>query len=116
LTIYLDGTSTAGRLTAGLYTELSGHPRTLLAQGSSTTLTPGAWNTITIPAVSVTAGTRYWIAILGTQSGTLVFRDDPAGTCTSETSALKTLTTLPSTWTTGTTYGGSCPLSAYGSP
>jgi hypothetical protein len=116
LTIYLDGTSTVGRLTVGLYTEAGGHPGTLLAQGSSTALTPGAWNTVAIPAVNVTAGTRYWIAVLGTQSGTIVFRDDPAGTCIAETSAQKTLTALPATWTTGQTWGGSCPLSAYGSP
>jgi hypothetical protein len=115
LTIYLDGTSTTARLTAGLYADANGHPRTLLAQGSRTSPTPGAWNTITIPGVAVTAGTRYWIAIMGTQGGTIVFRDDPAGTCTSETSAQKSLTSLPSTWATGTTYGGSCPLSAYGS-
>jgi hypothetical protein len=116
LTIYLDGSSTTGRLTAGLYTDANGHPGTLLAQGAGTTLMPGAWNTIAIPAVNVTAGTRYWIAVLGDPSGTLVFRDDPAGICTSETSAQRTLTALPSAWTTGATWGGSCPLSAYGAP
>jgi hypothetical protein len=116
LVIYLDGTSTATRLVAGLYTDAGGHPQTLLAQGSSSALTPGAWNTIAIPAVSVTAGTRYWITILGTQSGALVFRDSPSGGCLSESSSQTTLTALPSTWTTGPIWGGSCPLSAYGSP
>jgi Domain of unknown function (DUF4082)/Bacterial Ig-like domain/Bacterial Ig domain len=115
LTIYLDASATVGKLAVGLYTDSPGHPKTLLAQGSSATLTRGAWNTISIPAVSVTAGTRYWIALLGTTSGNLVFRDNPAGTCISETSSQKTLTALPATWTTGQTWGGSCPLSAYGS-
>jgi hypothetical protein len=115
LSLYLDSTATVGRVFIGLYTDAANHPKTLLAQANSTTLTRGGWNTISIPAVSVTTGTRYWIAVLGTQSGTIVFRDDPAGTCLSETSSQKTLTTLPATWATGTTYGGSCPLSAYGS-
>jgi hypothetical protein len=115
LSIYLDSTATVGRLVAGLYTDGANRPQTLLGQGSSTALTAGGWNMITIPAVSVTAGARYWIAILGTQSGTIVFRDDAAGTCISETSSQKTLTALPVTWTTGSTWAGSCPLSAYGS-
>jgi hypothetical protein len=115
LSIYLDATSTATRLVAGLYTDANGHPGALLAQGSSTLLAPGVWNSIAIPAVSVITGTRYWIAILGTQSGTLVFRDNPLGTCASETSTQTTLTALPATWTTGIVWGASCPLSAYGS-
>jgi hypothetical protein len=116
LTIYLDATSTATRLVAGLYTNGSNHPAALLAQGNTTALTPGSWNTITIPGVSVTSGTTYWIAILGTGSGALVFRDSPSGGCLSENSSQTTLTTLPATWTTGAVWTGSCPVSAYGSP
>ena len=114
LVIYLDATSTATRLVAGLYTNGSNHPAALLAQGSSTTLTPGSWNTITIPGVSVTTGTTYWIAVLGTGSGALVFRDNPGGSCVSESSTQTTLTALPATWSTGAVWAGSCPLSAYG--
>jgi len=88
----------------------------LLTQGSSSALTPGSWNTIAIPAVNVTAGTTYWIAILGTQGGTLFIRDSPSGGCLSESSSQTTLTALPATWTTGSVWAGSCPLSAYGSP
>ena len=64
-------------------------------------------------STAVTAGERYWIALLGTGSGQIAFRDQPAG-CRSETTpdALD-LDTLPATWTTGSDWDD-CPLSAYG--
>ncbi len=109
---YLDGSSTATKLVAGLYNDNAGHPGALIAQGSSTALTPAAWNTITIPGAIVTAGQPYWIAILGTNSGLLRFRDRNGG-CKSEASAQSNLTSLPSSWATGSIYP-SCPLSGYG--
>jgi outer membrane protein assembly factor BamB len=112
LLIYLDASSTAATLVAGLYADSAGHPGALIAQGSSSALTPGAWNTITIPGAIVTASNPYWIAVLGTQSGTLRFRDRNGG-CNSETSAQSNLTSLPSSWATGTIWP-SCPLSGYG--
>lgn len=113
LSIYVDASSTARAMAAGIYADASGHPGALIAQGSSTQLTAAAWNTIPIPGAIVSAGTPYWIAVLGTQSGTLAFRDVNGG-CKSETSAQTNLTALPSTWVTGTAYP-SCPLSGYGS-
>jgi len=113
LSVYVDASSTAKTLVAGIYADSSGHPGALIAQGSSSQLTTGAWNTITIPGAIVSAGTPYWIAILGTQSGTLAFRDGSGG-CKSETSLQTNLTALPSTWVTGVVYP-SCPLSGYGS-
>jgi len=113
LAIYLDTGSSAAKVTAGIYTDTGAiKPGTLLAQGSTTALTAGAWNTITIPATAITAGTPYWLAILGTNGGTIRFRDTPGG-CRSESSASSALTTLPTTWATGTKYTD-CPLSAYG--
>jgi len=112
ITMYLDAGSTAGKVTVGIYADSGGHPGILLGQGGSTQLVPNAWNTISISPVSVTTGTKYWIAILGTQSGTLRFRDAKSG-CVSETSASSSLTSLPSAWTTGVVYND-CPLSAYG--
>jgi hypothetical protein len=110
--LYLDATSASTNMTVGLYANASGHPGTLLTQGSSTALTNGAWNSISVPAVSVIQGTSYWIAILGTQSGVPRFRDRNPGSCSSETSSQTTLTALPATWTTGTVFS-TCPLSAY---
>ena len=117
LSIYLDASSTAATLVAGLYTNSgAGSPAQLMAQGSSSgLLTAGAWNKISIPGATVSAGTRYWIAILGTQSGTPKFRDAPTGGCASQTSAQNNLTALPLSWSTGASWPGTCVLSAYGS-
>lgn len=117
LSVYLDSSSTTTTLIVGLYGDSGGgHPGTLIAQGSSSQLQAGAWNTISIPGATVTAGNRYWIAILSPQnaSGTLKFRDGTATGCTSETSSQTNFTALPSTWVTGAVWP-SCPLSAYGS-
>ena len=115
LTVYLDATSTATSLVAGIYSDVGGHPGALLAQGSGTSLSAGAWNKISLPTpgATVSAGMPYWIAILGTQSGTPRFRDRSGG-CLSETSSQAALTALPASWTTGVVYND-CPLSAYGS-
>ncbi len=112
LLVYLDTTSTATRVYLGLYADNAGHPGALLSQGNSTSLTKGAWNTIPTTGATITSGTKYWIAILGTTSGTVAFRDGRGG-CKSETNRTIGLTSLPGTWTTGTVYSD-CPLSAYG--
>jgi hypothetical protein len=112
LSLYLDPSSTAAKVTVGLYTDTGTHPGTLLTTGSTTTPAAGAWNTITVPATAITAGTRYWIALLGTQSGTIRFRDTQGG-CSAESSASSSLTALPATWAAGTRWAD-CPLSAYG--
>ncbi|MGZ4993177.1 MAG: beta strand repeat-containing protein [Methylobacter sp.] len=116
LSIYIDASSTATALVTGLYSDSgTGHPGALIAQGNNTSsLTAGTWNTIPISGASITQGTRYWIAMLGTQSGTLHFRDAPTGGCSSETSTQNNLTVLPPTWSTGATWPGTCLLSAYG--
>jgi hypothetical protein len=113
LALYLDSTSTVSQMVAGLYADAGGHPGSLLSQGSSAQVVAGAWNPISLPVTSVVAGTPYWVAILGTTSGTLVFRDATQGGCASETSAQNSLTSLPSTWTTGTA-SSTCPISAFG--
>jgi hypothetical protein len=80
--------------------------RTLAAPKSA------AWNVVKIPATSVTTGTSYWIALLGT-GGTLKFRDRCCGSGSAvETSSLSNLTTLPGSWTTGGLFKDG-PVSAY---
>lgn len=113
LTVYLDQGNTVGQLTIGLYTDNGGDPGTLLTQASTTQMTAGTWNTIPVSPVSITSGVAYWIAILGTQSGTIAFRDNSGPNCGDEGSAQTNLTSLPATWTTGPIWG-TCPLSAYG--
>jgi outer membrane protein assembly factor BamB len=111
--VYVDASSTATKIYLGLYADNNGHPGALLTQGNSSSLTAGAWNTISVSSANVSSGTKYWIAILGTTSGTPFFRDHANGACKSETSSQTTLTSLPATWSTGTGYTD-CPISAYG--
>jgi outer membrane protein assembly factor BamB len=112
VSVYLDATSTAAKVTIGLYADSSGHPGSLLGQGTTAQPTAGAWNTIAISPVSVTQATKYWIAILGTQSGTPRYRDRKGG-CSSELHAASGLSALPLVWSTGAVYDD-CPISAYG--
>ena len=114
LAIYLDRSSTAQQLAVGLYADAAGHPGTLLTQGSTAQPQPGAWNAIAMPAANVVKGTRYWIAILSSGSGTVEFRDTNKGNCSSETSAQTNLSSLPASWTTGARWA-TCKVSAYGS-
>jgi hypothetical protein len=112
LSVFLDGSSSAARLIVGLYADADGHPGALLAQGSTSSPVAGAWNTVSIAPRSVSTGAVYWIAILGTQGGTLYYHSK-AGSCAAEASAQTSLTALPSFWVTGT-EAVSCPASAYG--
>ncbi len=112
LEAYVDATSGATQLVAGIYSDNGGHPGTLLAQGTLSSPTAGAWNTVPLPSTSITQGTTYWIALLGPSgAGTLHFRDTSRGT-RSENSSQTNLTSLPSTWTTGPAWTDS-PVSAY---
>ena len=113
LALFLDSTSTVSQVVAGLYADAAGHPGSLLSQGISPQLLAGAWNTISLPTTSVTVGRAYWIAVLGTTSGTMVVREGAGASCSSETSSQSALTSLPSTWATGGA-GSTCPLSAFG--
>ena len=114
LTVYVDTGSTATRLVAGLYADAGGHPGALLGQGALNAPTANAWNDVPLPGVAVTAGTAYWIAILG-PSGTLRFRDRCCGSGSpAEVHAGTGLSALPAAWATGATYRDG-PLSAYGS-
>jgi outer membrane protein assembly factor BamB len=115
LNIYVDASSTAGGVVVGLYSDNAGTPGALLTQGSLSAPVAGAWNKITVPQVSVTTGTSYWIAVLGTTRGTLAFRDTSGSTCVSQASSSTSLTTLPATWVPGSTWQ-SCLVSAYAAP
>lgn len=112
--VYLDATSTATELVAGIYSDNNGHPGTLLGQGKLSTLKSGATNTVTIPSTSLVGATRYWIALLGTK-GQIKFRDRMgSGVSPLETSAAGNLINLPSQWATGTVYPKDGPMSVYG--
>jgi hypothetical protein len=114
LTLYVDRTKTASQIVLGLYTNSSGHPGTLLGQSTISSPTKGAWNSATISSTNLTSGTTYWIAVLGPSGGgTLQFRDQASGG-NSQTSSSTTLSTLPTTWSTGATFSTGS-LSAFAS-
>jgi len=114
ISVYVDAASTATTLTAGLYADNNGNPGTLLAQGTLSSLTAGAWNDVAVTASAISSGTKYWIALLSPNgAGTLRFRDRCCGGgSTAETSAQTTLSTLPATWAVGSHYSDG-PASVY---
>jgi O-glycosyl hydrolase len=112
LRVYLDETSRATTLVAGLYADAGGHPGSRIAQGTDDSPRPGAWSTVNLIDASVSAGSRYWVAVLGSD-GTLAFRDSSDGNCSSETSTSSSLKSLPSVWASGDRWS-TCQISAYG--
>jgi hypothetical protein len=113
--VYVDSGSTATSLVVGVYSDSATHPGTLLAQGKLVSPAAAAWNVVALASgASLTAGTNYWIALLGT-GGTLRFRDRCCGGGTpAEVPAQLNLTTLPATWSTGARYSDG-PASVYAS-
>src|SRR5262249_17913369 len=72
----------------------------------------GTWNTVALPSASVTAGAKYWIAVLAPSgAGTVQFRDVATGG-RSQTSAQSGLTGLPATRSPGANFGNA-PMSAH---
>jgi hypothetical protein len=116
LSIYIDSSSTATQVVLGLYSNTgTNNPGNLLTQGTLANPAKGAWNSVVVPSAGVTAGAKYWIAVLTpVGAGTVQFRDVPSGS-PAQASAQGNLTTLPSTWATGQNYVNS-PMSAYGAP
>jgi hypothetical protein len=113
--LYVDASNTAGKIVVGIYSDKNGAPEALQREATISNVRAGSWNYVDFSSLPVTAGKRYWIAVLGPKgTGTIRFRDQGSGGGTSQTSALHTLTALPTTWIPGTNWT-SAPLSAYGS-
>ena len=111
LTLYVDSGSGATTLKAGVYSDASGRPGTLLASGSLSAPRTAAWNTVVLSSnPTLSSGTTYWIALLGT-GGQINYRDTSTGSC-SQSNATTGLSNLPATWSPGTTWP-TCNLSAY---
>jgi Big-like domain-containing protein/PKD domain-containing protein len=114
LSIYVDSGSTATAMIAGIYSDADGHPGTLLTKGMLSAPAPLAWNDITVPDAPLVRGQTYWLAVLGVGDGALRFRDGLGIACHSEVSRSATLTTLPTTWQTGSAWA-SCNISGHAS-
>jgi hypothetical protein len=113
LSLYVDATSTASQLEAGIYADANGHPGPLIAKGKLSTIVAGRWNTIPMPPATINANQTYWIALMA-PSGNLKFRTAATTGSVAESSAEATLTTLPARWTTGVLASGAA-ISMYGS-
>jgi hypothetical protein len=112
--LYLDSHNSAGTIVVGLYSNAGSHPGSLLTTGSGPSSSAGTWTTVSVAPSQLTAGTTYWLAVLG-RGGTLRYRDRGRGSCPSQTSAQTNLGGLPASWTTGEAYAD-CPVSAYVTP
>lgn len=113
LRVYLDQSSSASKLILGVYSDANDSPKNLLATGTLAAPQAGVWNSVALAGLQITAGQRYWIAILApTGAGLVKFRDISAGGGTTWTSRQNNLTALATTWSNGTLYDNS-PASAY---
>lgn len=110
--------SSSGNTTcvAGIYSDNAGSPGTLLGQASAA-CTPHShgWANLTLsPGVPVTQGTKYWVAAMGSApTGQSAYFHFTSNKCNSALSAVTNLTSLPSTWSTGSVVAA-CAISAYG--
>jgi hypothetical protein len=112
--VYMDGSSTATELVAGIYNDNGGHPGTLVVKGVKTSPKANATNTVPIATTTLEAGKAYWIAILGSK-GQVNYRYRANTTVPIETCATTGLTSLPNQWTTGNIAPNNGPISVYGS-
>jgi hypothetical protein len=94
----------------GLYSDNNGKPGTLLTSGSAAQKAK-SWATATVPKVSVTAGTRYWLALLS-PSGSVYYFTSPTANCGDVGSTQTNLRNLPSSFSTGPSWGN-CPASIH---
>lgn len=109
--LYVDSTNTAANIIVGVYAGTTSTPTNLLASGLLSNPVPGTWNAIPIPPITITSGSRYWLAVLNPKSepGIIKFRAKNSGT--SKGSSQTDLESVPNTWTTGSSY--SATMSAY---
>ena len=114
LRLYVDAGNGGNRLVLGVYADSGGEPGRLLGSGALDTPAADAWNRVALAGgVSLTSGTRYWIAVLNPRgaTGTLVWSDRAGRGGASRTASSTALSALPATWSSGT-RGKDGPVSA----
>ncbi|MFN0096316.1 MAG: LamG-like jellyroll fold domain-containing protein [Dehalococcoidia bacterium] len=116
LALYLDAGSAATQVVVGLYTDVSNKPVQLLTSAPIASPVNGAWNTVTVPGVTVVAGTKYWIALLSPAgAGEVRWRGTQFGGGWSAITNATNLALLPGSWS-GVAWQGNSPISAWGGP
>ena len=111
LCLYVDRDSHAKSLVAGIYTSSRRHPGRLLGAGSLSSPRAGRWNLVDIAATPVSAGARYWVAVLG-KRGSIAVRQRHSATCHGVKARRGAVGSLPSSWPNSSHWAG-CPMSAY---
>jgi hypothetical protein len=101
VSFYVDSSNRATGGWLGIYPDSGWDSPGKLLKQASFTPTPG-WNTVTLSGTSITAGRKYWLAVLGT-GGQIAFRDQGYGS-KDEESRQSGLTSLPSRWSDGTAW------------
>jgi hypothetical protein len=112
LSVFLASNNEATKVMLGLYSNAAGNkPGTLLTSGTIASPVAGIWNSVGVSSASVTGGTTYWLALMSpTGAGTVRFFDGSESSA--QASSQTTLTTLPSTWSSGESWTNS-PASIY---
>jgi hypothetical protein len=109
--LYIGASNAAKTVVVGIYSNVLSHPGILLSTGTAKATAVGTWTSVPLAHLSITAGTIYWLAIMG-EGGALHYRDHPAGTCKSETSSQAGMNAFVASWKTGGSYKD-CPGSVY---
>ncbi len=104
--IFVSNTNTATKIHVGLYNTSGSNPGSLMTSAVINNPINKAWNTVALPPVSVTAGTKYWIAFMHPpQSGNIQVKVKASSSGDgSQVSSVSNLTTLPATWAPGPNF------------
>jgi hypothetical protein len=107
-------TSSTTNIQIGMFADSNGNPGTsLIIPSSLNGCTPGAWNGFMFPGINITAGTTYWLGVLGL-NGPVFFRDDDTdGSCQSQTSSPSDDVTNIESYPGAANYWNSCNISMY---
>jgi hypothetical protein len=109
--VFIDSRNRATSLVAGLYSNVKGHPGSLLTAGVLKHPKAGAWNALQVASASVRSGHMYWLAVLG-RGGRLYFRVGKNGRCAAQKARQTRMHSLRSSWT-GRPAHSLCRISAY---
>ena len=98
--VYVGRGSRSRMLIAGLYSDRSGRPRSLLASGATRVRRTGRWLTVAIRRTRVVRGRAYWVALLGA-GGVLETTGRLGAACRSAVDRDGDLSGLPRSWRWG---------------
>ncbi len=106
--------SRAARLGVAIYTDAHGHPGSLVTRGVRNDPPARAWDRIAVRATRLSAGRRYWLAVLPSR-GRIALRYEATRACRREIGRRAKLTRFPSRWRGAAGSSSACQLSAFAS-